>query len=94
MLNIYKKFFFRSSSSCNDLLIFISVYLCQFIYISSKRVSACLTACRVDPGHEVRLVQQMRELFIAALSRMLSGLCGLVVLSPAWKTTDSRFDSQ
>ena len=38
---------------------------------SSKRVSACLTACRVGPGYGVCLVQQSREQLITALSRIV-----------------------
>ena len=38
---------------------------------SPKKVGTCLTAFRVGPGHGVRLVQQSRELLVAALSQIV-----------------------
>ena len=73
---------------------------------SSRSVSAMLNACRVSPGHEVRpwsyhTVDSVYSLrgkagnhFQLLVIELLSGSRGLVVLSPAWKTTRSEFDSQ
>ena len=38
---------------------------------SSKRVSTCLTSCRLSFGYEMRPVLQIQELVIAALSRIV-----------------------
>ena len=65
-----------------------------------------LNACRVSPGHEVRpwsyhtvdsvysLRSKAGNHFQLLVIELLSGSRGLVVLSPAWKTTRSEFDSQ
>ena len=89
----------------NDIMFIIS--LKSFLRPpSSRSVSAMLNACRVSPGHEVRpwsyhTVDSVYSLrgkagnhFQLLVIELLSGSCGLVVLSPAWKTTRSEFDSQ
>ena len=65
-----------------------------------------LNACRVNPGHEVwpwsyHTVDSVYSLhgkagnhFQLLVIELLLGSRGLVVLSPAWKTTCSKFDSQ
>ena len=64
-----------------------------------------LNACWVSPGHEVRpwsyhtvSVYSLRgkagNHFQLLVIELLSGSCGLVVLSPAWRTTCSEFDLQ
>ena len=69
-------------------------------------VSAMLNAYRVSPGYEVRpwsyhtvnsvyyLRNKAGNDFQLLVIELLWGSRGLVVLSPAWKTTCSEFDSQ
>ena len=84
-------------------IISLKFFLCP---PSSRSVSAMLNACRVSPGHEVRpwsyhTVDSVYSLrgkagnhFQLLVIELLLGSRGLVVLSPAWKTTRSEFDSQ
>ena len=61
---------------------------------SSKRVSTCLTTCRVTLGHEVRLELQIRELLIAALSRIVVWLVWSSGDVSCLEDRSCRFDSQ
>ena len=84
-------------------IISLKSFLCS---PSSRSVSAMLKACRVSPGHEVRpwsyhTVDSVYSLhgkagnhFQLLVIELLSGSRGLVVLSPAWKTTHNEFDLQ